>query len=578
MKSYIFPIITVLLLALFFLGLPDPEKTKIRKGNSRIDRKDLLIMAVITVIFAFVDFCGLGSRTAPETFAPVGGTSFTIELSGDSPELSEIHLYTGVGVGTYDFEYSADGVFFSPVAEFDQNYVEILKWETVAPSDISHPNFIRITVGGTAWLGELVLVDSGGNAIPYRSSLPDICDEQEKLCLKQTYLNSSYFDEIYHARTAWEHLNRIYPYELSHPPLGKIIISLGVLLFGMNPFGWRFMGTLFGVLMLPILYVFCKKLFSSRRAAVGASLLLGTDFLHFVQTRIATIDSYGVFFILLMYLFMFLYISEDDRKYLAMSGISFGIGAACKWTCIFAGAGLALIWLCYRIRRRSEGWKALMKNVGFCVIFFILIPSIIYYLSYIPYGLAMGCKSIFSKAYFKTVVDNQTFMFNYHSMLVAEHPYSSVWYQWIFDIKPILYYLEYLPDDMRSSFGAFMNPLICWGGLLAFPILVYSAIFKKENRAAFLLIAYLAQLIPWIFITRLTFEYHYFPCSVFLIMAIGYIFSLMEAGSKHYKAYITSFCAVSALLFLLFYPVLSGHPVSNEYQHMFLHWLPSWPF
>lgn len=43
-----------------------------------------------------------------------------------------------------------------------------------------------------------------------------------------TYLNSSYFDEIYHARTALEHIENIYPYEITHPPLGKLIIGIGI--------------------------------------------------------------------------------------------------------------------------------------------------------------------------------------------------------------------------------------------------------------------------------------------------------------------------------------------------------------
>ena len=47
------------------------------------------------------------------------------------------------------------------------------------------------------------------------------------------------FDEIYHARTAYEHILGMKPYENSHPPLGKLFISLGILAFGMNPFGWR---------------------------------------------------------------------------------------------------------------------------------------------------------------------------------------------------------------------------------------------------------------------------------------------------------------------------------------------------
>jgi len=131
-----------------------------------------------------------------------------------------------------------------------------------------------------------------------------------------------------------EHLNGIYPYEITHPPLGKIIIGIGISLFGMTPFGWRFSGTFFGVLMLPVIYVFAKKLFGGKAVPTACMLLVATDFMHFVQTRIATIDTYAVFFILLMYLFMYMYLEGGKWRDLALSGIFFGLGAASKWTCL----------------------------------------------------------------------------------------------------------------------------------------------------------------------------------------------------------------------------------------------------
>ena len=33
-------------------------------------------------------------------------------------------------------------------------------------------------------------------------------------------------------------------------------MSVGIAIFGMTPFGWRFMGTLLGALMLPAMYLF----------------------------------------------------------------------------------------------------------------------------------------------------------------------------------------------------------------------------------------------------------------------------------------------------------------------------------
>ncbi|MBR2717342.1 MAG: glycosyltransferase family 39 protein, partial [Oscillospiraceae bacterium] len=56
-----------------------------------------------------------------------------------------------------------------------------------------------------------------------------------------------------------------WPYEITHPPLGKAIISLGIRLFGMTPFGWRFMGALTGVLMVPLMYLLVKQLTKDTR-------------------------------------------------------------------------------------------------------------------------------------------------------------------------------------------------------------------------------------------------------------------------------------------------------------------------
>ena len=144
---------------------------------------------------------------------------------------------------------------------------------------------------------------------------------------------------------------------------------------------------------------------------------------------------------------------------------------------------------------------AFLKNASLCVLFFVLIPGLIYYLSYLPYGVSQNAP-LFSRAYTKLVLDNQSFMFSYHAHIKAEHPYSSRWYQWVLDIRPILYYLEYLPDGKRVSFGAFVNPMICWGGLLSLLVLGWTALFRRDRTAAFLLVGYASGLVPWMFISR----------------------------------------------------------------------------
>ena len=543
----------------------------------RLDRADWIIMLCITVFFGAVDFAQLGSIVSPHTFHPITEGEAVLVFEETSVP-SEVSFFTGVGYGEYTISLSEDGVTYKDAVTFTQDAGDVLRWQILPIEGAEETSCARITGSGNAWLGEVAFFTAAGEQIQASSSVAALCDEQETVRRTYDYLNSSYFDEIYHARTAWEHLNNVYPYEISHPPLGKIILSAGIALFGMSPFGWRFSGTLFGVLMLPVMYVFIKKMLGSRRASVCGTLVFATDFMHFVQTRIATIDTYAVFFILLMYLFMYLFLTEEKLSMLALSGICFGLGAASKWTCIYAGAGLAVLWFAYWLRNREKGFRCFLRNVLFCVGFFVLVPCAIYYLSYLPYGKASHVNGIFNREYWNIVLSNQEYMYSYHSSLVAEHPYSSRWYQWLLDIRPILYYLQYYDDGTRSSFGAFLNPMLCWGGLLALFVLFYRAVFRRDGDAGFILAGYLAQLLPWVLVTRLTFEYHYFPCSVFLVLGLAYVFRLMEERADHAAFYTDAFTVISAVLFVVFYPALSGLRVDNAAATQLLGWLPTWPF
>ncbi|MCD8343194.1 MAG: dolichyl-phosphate-mannose--protein mannosyltransferase, partial [Oscillospiraceae bacterium] len=165
----------------------------------------------------------------------------------------------------------------------------------------------------------------------------------------------------------------------------------------------------------------------------------------------------------------------------------------------------------------------------------------------------------------------------YHSGISSTHPYSSRWYEWVLDIRPILYYLEY-DGDMRSSFGAFLNPLVCWMGLAAMLFMVYLVAARRDKRALFILVGYLAQLVPWVFVTRTTYEYHYFPSMVFLVLAIGRVFAEMRDHLPRWRRPVFGFTAVCTALFVMFYPVLSGAWIPAQYGAYFLKWLPRWPF
>ena len=564
--------------------------------SGRLSRLDAVLCLAITALYAVTAFVGLGDTSAPQSWCRFTerGQYALVDL-GSETGLGMIRYYPGLHTGEYRLELSSDGESWRGAGSLSQEYNDLFKWldYSLAAEGVADTSarYVRITASAELDLGEIAFYDAEGNMLDadgfdYDAGCAALFDEQDAVPERPGYMNSTYFDEIYHARTALEHIENVYPYEITHPPLGKEIIGLGIRLFGMTPFGWRFMGTLFGVLMLPILYVFLKRMTRSSAIAGCATVIFAFDFMHFVQTRIATIDTYSVFFILLMYLFMWRFVSGGKWRYLALSGVFFGLGAASKWTCIYAGAGLAVIWLVYWITqaRRPRFAARFIANCGFCLVFFVAVPLVIYYVSYYHYGTARGLEGgagmFFTRDYFDIVWDNQVYMWEYHSDLVSTHPYASRWYQWLVDARPILYYLEYFEDGTtKSAFGAFMNPLFCWAGLIA---IFANALFifkDRDGKAAFIVIGYLAQLLPWVLVTRLTFAYHYFPSEVFLILALANVWSrLREAALPYWRRNMYALTGASAALFAAFYPVLTGLRTPIWYTRSLLKWFPSWPF
>lgn len=614
--SIIFPVLAVLFIFIWFSGFynsirqgnPLPASPDCYTSYKRMTRVDFCVMLLITAVYATVAFIGLGNRESPESFCEFGdrGHYAQFELAQET-EIGSVMYFCGLHTGDYYLQFSTDGETWVDQTSMPQKYTDLFKWRyaelLVEPQKAK---YIRIISGSLLELGEIAVFDAEGkmlssDSFTYPTGCSTLFDEQGTVPESSTFMNSTYFDEIYHARTAYENVRNVYPYEVSHPPLGKLIISIGIQLFGMTPFGWRFMGTLFGVLMLPILYYFLKRLFGSAAISSCGTLIFAFDFMHFVQTRIATIDTYAVMFTLLMYLFMYIYVSCDHDDPLLprwkktvplfLSGLFFGIGAASKWTCIYAGAGLGVIWFGFwgirameliRSGQASRFWKSFFSSAGQCIVFFVIIPVTVYYVSYYPYGAAKdmsGVSMFFDREYLDIVISNNEFMFTYHSGVNSTHPYSSWWYQWLIDARPILYYLEGFDDGTKSAFGAFVNPLLCWGGLVATVTMGYMALRHRDRKALFILIGYLAQVLPWVFVTRITFEYHYFPATVFLLLAMCHVFDTLRHRNIHWKRYVYTFTCLCVFLFIAFYPVLSGVRTPTWYTNTFLRWIPGmWPF
>ncbi len=580
----------------------------------RITRTDAIIMSVVTLIYAIVAFTNLGDMKAPVTKwdSPTVGNGIYVEFA-ENTYVEKMKFYTG--------SYEERDIILRLTEPSGMNIRKtntlgsVFCWHEYQIGTVVSNLTIEAGVNNTV-LHEIAFIAQDGSLITPASISPvgndcgisALMDEQHLVPEIISYKNGTYFDEIYHARTAYEFINALTPYENTHPPLGKILIAIGVLIFGMNPFGWRVVGTLFGVLMLPCIYIFAKKLFKSTPSAFAAIMIFALDFMHFAQTRIATIDVYITFFIILMYYFMYDYTTKSfyDTPFkktlipLGLSGLCMGLGIASKWTGVYAGIGLAImffisfgrrIWEYKKVMSSKQSTKAqrlavanckkyCTKTILYCIVFFVIVPVIIYALSYIPFLRAPGMKGI------QSIIENQISMYNYHSFLKDTHPFSSQWYQWPIIARPIWYFSTDATQPTRMSIASFGNPFIWWLGLGALVYCVYRLFKNKNYNALFLIIGYFSQYVPWMGVNRVVFIYHYFTCVPFVVLMLTYVindtfvrYPYNGITLKNNKATVALciYILVCALAFVSFYPVLSGMEVSSMYINS-LRWYPNWIF
>ena len=531
---------------------------------------------ILTFVYSIVAVIQLGNTSSPQQSNLFSNEE--VLVSFDSPvSIENMSIFYGIGEGQWTIEVFENGQWTNKSA-LSQDYTQIFKWETASLQSTTPQ--VRLSFReGTVSIAEISFYDPNHKLIKPKkverigastsTFIDTLTDESHVSSEYNTYKNSTYFDEIYFVRTAYEHLHELPYYETTHPPLGKLLISFSISIFGFHPFGWRILGTLIGAMMIPCIYFLTKRTFQHAPMALLASFLLAVDFMHFAQTRIGTVDSYLTFFVMITFLFMYRYYQHGRFMDIALSGLFFGLGASTKWVAIYGGIGLCIIFFLRLWKYRSE---KPIKHIFYGMITYLLLPFSVYYASFIPI-LQLPNHSFSLSHFFKLQHD----MFSYHAHLVDSHPFSSPWWSWLLDYKPIWYYTaeDGIAEHAASSIVSMGNPLLFWSSIPVLIFCIIHAIQTKHTALMLILISFFSQLLPWVFVSRITFIYHIFAALPFLIILIAY--TLLYISNRWIKHLSFVYAGLACWLFILFYPVLSGAIVPDWYIRL-LRWFPSWYF
>ena len=395
-----------------------------------------------------------------------------------------------------------------------------------------------------------------------------------------------YFDETWYVPTAREWLatgNLLHP---EHPPLAKLLIAASVAVFDDNPLGWRVLSAVFGAITLVGVFFWTLALLDSLKAALWAAALTLVDQIVYVQSRIAMLDIFLVAFVTLaLAAFTCALRTESAAKARAAalaSGLCFGLAGACKISGFFPLLGtMGLSVIVAAVRRRHGAKLSCAPGVdaaltpGLALIAFVLAPALAYLLTFAPQALHNRSILYFFSA--------QREMF--HVMLghSATHPYSSLWYSWPAEWRPVWYLFDtpegktedWDEDSPAAAIVALANPLVVYAGEATMLWAGWRALWREDLRAAVIVVAFLSQWLPWMVNPKgLEFSYYFFPSLVCLGPALALLF--FRRRDVRGEVLGSVFLILAAVLFVFFLPVLEPSLGVTPDDLDARAWLPEW--
>jgi len=394
------------------------------------------------------------------------------------------------------------------------------------------------------------------------------------------------FDEVYYVDGARDYLaygvevDKNSPEFIVHPPVGKWLIALGIRIFGDNEFGWRFMGALFGSLLVVLIALIAQRLFRNSFITILASALMAMDGLALVHSRTALLDIYLTFFVLLATYFFVM-------RWHWWAVIALGLAVATKWSGLYFLTLFGIITI-YRVFTHNTGHD-LIKPTLRTFAQYAITPVAIYFVSWSGWFLSnRGWARDHSANALSSFLHYHSQMLGFHTGLVEKHAYQANPWSWMVMGRPTSFYYqtpkECGADNCAQEVLALGTPFLWWTGTIAVAVVfgfwIKSLAQKSYDPQLNIIVAGItAGYLPWFFFQeRTVFSFYAIVFQPFLILAIlycAYIALIHFKNSRNTYVLITVFGAVIFLNFIYFLPLFTADVITYEAWQARM-WLPSW--
>jgi dolichyl-phosphate-mannose--protein O-mannosyl transferase len=379
------------------------------------------------------------------------------------------------------------------------------------------------------------------------------------------------FDEQFYGPTAHHILLGVPDLHDFHPPLGKLLGAIGLILFGYNSVGWRFMYLCFGLQTIIIGFWLARQIFASRRAAWFAAAFIAADGFFIAHSRTAFIDIMLVCLILWSVLAV---VTARTWRGMAIVGILIGIATSIKWSAAQTLVPAVVAVLLYR-------------RVPWYTIFWFGLSPVVHILIWMA-GLHLMGHASDPLAVWNVILSS---MASLHGLGQYDNPLASAWYTWPALYHPIVVKLS--SSGTTSRYASSLGNLVFWFPavllVIGLPLArgltalrtgwrkYWPPFFDASFTKAVLVLATGWAALLTLFVVSMgkhSFFYHYLPPYAFAIILLAGVVAKLE---RRWPRAVLIFVALSILVALYFVPVWGEFsltlPEANR-RLIFLPWRP----
>lgn len=370
--------------------------------------------------------------------------------------------------------------------------------------------------------------------------------------------NAVVFDEVYFKEFAGHYLAHTFYVDV-HPPLANLFYAAVARIAGVSPETLlgaspvpvlRVLPAVCGTLMIPLGYIILRRLGAMRRVATLGGIALLCENALLVDSRVSLVEPLLICAgLVAVAVYLGARAASGSRRWalLAVAGLFAGIDLSLKWTGASALGMILALWAFDAWRARPLSPRAL-SEVGVLV----AIPIAVYVATFaIHFALLTHIgvgQSAMPPVFHRTLIGDPTYDSTVHISLFAKirdvhavmsrgnfglrfttHPAASRWYTWPIMKHPFAFWEnETVGAGQKQIVVLLGNPVLWWGALIG---VIGAAVWLLRRvpasaahrfGVAFLLGGFAINFVPFIFIRRLMYLYHYLFALVFAVLLAVY--------------------------------------------------------